>query len=271
MWNLASVEADFPGCHLQFCARSAGWQQLLVLWWTLLCAAPSCTQVISPSRVHSTVLSFPIPVEDLSLQALTSPVECLSLEGDVYTWRTVFFFEHQQQTPHFSKILWSNSAVLRGISYLKSSGSGGIESWLYSCLLHCELLLAIEMTLQRETQMRDGLEERINSFPPTFQMTGLLQCSYIPHYAKLFHNTKYYSNTMCDYYNFPSSVHRYYICKHLLIAVCDTQCWTGFYYAIHVPCRISCCCTILTSAACAHVSAGATQTQTGLLSACWGR
>lgn len=73
------------------------------------------------------------------------------------------------------------------------------------------------MTLQRETQMRDGLEERINSFPPTFQMTGLLQCSYIPYYAKLFHNTKYYSNTMCDYYNFPFLVHRYYICKHLLI------------------------------------------------------
>lgn len=108
------------------------------------------------------------------------------------------------------------TAVLRGTCYLKSSGSGGIESWL-PCLLHCELLLVTEMTLQRETQMRDGLEERINSFPPTSQMTGLLQCSYIPYYAKLFHNTKYYSNTMCDYYNFPSLVHRYYICKHLLI------------------------------------------------------
>lgn len=100
--------------------------------------------LIAPPRVHSTVLSFPIPVEDPpSLQGLTSPVECLSLVGEVYTWRTVFFFEHQQQSPHFSKALWSNSAVLRGICYLKSSGSRGIESWLFSFLLHCELLLAI--------------------------------------------------------------------------------------------------------------------------------
>lgn len=218
MWNFASVEVDFLHCHLQLSARSAGWQQLRVLWWTLLCAAVSCIQVIRPPRVHSTVLSFSIPVEELLLARIDkSRWECLSLVGDVYTWRTVFFLEQHQQSPHFSKALWSNSAVLRGIWYLKSSGSGGIESWLYSCILHCELLLAIEMTFQRETRMRDGLEERINSFPPTFQMTGLLQCSYIPYYAKLFHNTKYYSNTMCDYYNFPSLVQRYYICKHLLI------------------------------------------------------
>lgn len=45
MWNFASVEADFLGCHVQFCVRSAGWQQLLVLQWQqllelwLLCAA----------------------------------------------------------------------------------------------------------------------------------------------------------------------------------------------------------------------------------------
>lgn len=190
-----------------------------------------------------------------SLQGLTSPAECLSHVGDVDTWRTVFFFEHQQQSPHFRKALWSNSAVLRGICCLKSSGSEGIESWLYSCSLHCEILLAIEMTLQRESQMRDGLEERINSFPPTFQMTGLLQCSYIPHYAKLSHNTKYYSNTMCDYYNFPSLVHRYYICKHLLICclwysvldrifLCHSRCLQNFLllYSSHQSSICTCVC-----------------------------
>ena len=76
---------------------------------------------------------------------------------------------------------------------------------------------------------------------------------------------------MSDYNNFLSLAHRYNICKHLLICRLCAMCWTGFSTAIYVPGRISPHCTALISTAWVRVSTGATRTQAGFLSVCWGR